>query len=103
VAAALQRLGEERLPAGQGRHRGAQGAVSGLRVRRVIGGDASLQIGQAGGGPVVNGSSNYRLDHGPFGGVKESGYGRESPRHRVEDCTVVKTLMLRGLSIWGED
>jgi acyl-CoA reductase-like NAD-dependent aldehyde dehydrogenase len=55
------------------------------------------------GGLVVNGSSNYRLDHVPFGGVKESGFGRESPHHMVEDYTVVKTLMLRGMSIWGEN
>lgn len=55
------------------------------------------------GGLVVNGSSNYRLDHVPFGGVKASGFGRESPHHMVEDYTVVKTLMLRGMSIWGEN
>jgi acyl-CoA reductase-like NAD-dependent aldehyde dehydrogenase len=55
------------------------------------------------GGLVVNGSSNFRLDHVPFGGVKDSGFGRESPRMMIEDFTVVKTLMLRGLSIWGED
>jgi acyl-CoA reductase-like NAD-dependent aldehyde dehydrogenase len=53
------------------------------------------------GGLVVNGSSNFRLDHVPFGGVKDSGFGRESPRFLVEDYTVVKTLLLRGMSIWG--
>jgi acyl-CoA reductase-like NAD-dependent aldehyde dehydrogenase len=55
------------------------------------------------GGLVVNGSSNFRLDHVPFGGVKDSGFGRESPHCMVEDYTVVKTLLLRGLSIWGEN
>ncbi|MEV7627806.1 aldehyde dehydrogenase family protein [Actinoplanes sp. NPDC089786] len=55
------------------------------------------------GGLVVNGSSNFRLDHVPFGGVKDSGFGRESPHHMVEDYTVVKTLLLRDLSIWGEN
>lgn len=54
------------------------------------------------GGLVVNGSSNYRLDHVPFGGVKDSGFGRESPGPMIDDYTVVKTLMLRGMSIWGE-
>ncbi|MFI5914361.1 aldehyde dehydrogenase family protein [Dactylosporangium sp. NPDC051541] len=53
------------------------------------------------GGLIVNGSSNYRLDHVPFGGVKDSGFGRESPAAMIEDYTVVKTLLLRGLSIWG--
>ncbi|MER7722630.1 aldehyde dehydrogenase family protein [Streptomyces sp. NPDC096323] len=54
------------------------------------------------GGLIVNGTSNYRLDHIPFGGVKDSGFGRESPRWLIDDYTVVKTLMLRGLSIWGD-
>jgi acyl-CoA reductase-like NAD-dependent aldehyde dehydrogenase len=55
------------------------------------------------GGLIVNGSSNFRLDHVPFGGVKDSGFGRESPRCMVEDYTVIKTLLVRGLSIWGEN
>jgi acyl-CoA reductase-like NAD-dependent aldehyde dehydrogenase len=55
------------------------------------------------GGLVVNGSSNFRLDHVPFGGVKDSGFGRESPRWMIDDYTVVKTLLLRGLSVFGEE
>jgi len=35
--------------------------------------------------------------------VKDSGFGRESPRFMIDDYTVVKTLILRGLSIWGEN
>ena len=54
------------------------------------------------GGLVVNGSSNFRLDHLPFGGVKDSGFGRESPRWMIEDFTVVKTLLLRGVSVYGD-
>lgn len=51
---------------------------------------------------IAGGSSNYRLDHVPFGGVKDSGFGRETPRSMIDDYTVVKTLMLRGLSVWGD-
>lgn len=58
-----------------------------------------LQVG----GLVVNGSSNFRLDHVPFGGVKDSGFGRESPRWMIEDYTVTKTLLLRGVSVSGEE
>jgi acyl-CoA reductase-like NAD-dependent aldehyde dehydrogenase len=57
-----------------------------------------LQVG----GLVVNGSSNFRLDHVPFGGVKDSGFGRESPKQMIDDYTVIKTLILRGMSIWGQ-
>jgi acyl-CoA reductase-like NAD-dependent aldehyde dehydrogenase len=55
------------------------------------------------GGLVVNGTSNFRLDHVPFGGVKNSGIGRESPRWMIDDYTVTKTLILRGMSIWGDE
>jgi acyl-CoA reductase-like NAD-dependent aldehyde dehydrogenase len=55
------------------------------------------------GGLIVNGSSNFRLDHVPFGGVKDSGFGRESPRYMIEDYTTVKTLLLRDISIWGTE
>jgi acyl-CoA reductase-like NAD-dependent aldehyde dehydrogenase len=57
-----------------------------------------LQVG----GLIVNGSSNYRLDHIPFGGVKDSGFGREAPAQMIDDYTVIKTLVLRGMSIWGQ-
>jgi len=77
---------------------GLQAGLFTQDIRRIITAWRDLQVG----GLVVNGSSNFRLDHVPFGGVKDSGFGRESPRWMIEDYTVVKTLMLRGLSIWGE-
>ncbi|MCO8276150.1 aldehyde dehydrogenase family protein [Actinoplanes sp. TRM 88003] len=78
---------------------GLQAGLFTSDIGRVLTAWRELEVG----GLVVNGSSNFRLDHVPFGGVKDSGFGRESPRFMVEDYTVVKTLILRGLSIWGED
>ncbi|TMC08186.1 MAG: aldehyde dehydrogenase family protein [Chloroflexi bacterium] len=46
-------------------------------------------------------SSNFRLDHVPFGGVKASGIGRESPRWMVEDFTALRTVIFRGASLWA--
>jgi acyl-CoA reductase-like NAD-dependent aldehyde dehydrogenase len=66
-------------------------------VRRIVTAWRDLEVG----GLVVGGSSNFRLDHVPFGGVKDSGFGRESPRFMIEDFTTVKTLMLRDVSLWG--
>jgi acyl-CoA reductase-like NAD-dependent aldehyde dehydrogenase len=66
-------------------------------IARIVAAWRDLEVG----GVVVNGSSNFRLDHVPFGGVKDSGFGRESPKWMVEDYTVVKTLLVRGLSVWG--
>ncbi|KHL19350.1 acyl-CoA reductase-like NAD-dependent aldehyde dehydrogenase [Mumia flava] len=53
------------------------------------------------GAVVVGGTSNYRLDHVPFGGVKDSGIGRESPRWMIDDYTYVKTLLWKSESAWG--
>ncbi|WP_247089447.1 aldehyde dehydrogenase family protein [Ornithinimicrobium sp. F0845] len=51
---------------------------------------------------VINGPSNHRLDHIPFGGVKDSGIGRESPAFMIEDFMTTSTLHLRGISLWSE-
>ncbi|MBO0870964.1 MAG: aldehyde dehydrogenase family protein [Micromonosporaceae bacterium] len=77
---------------------GLQAGLFTRDIGRILTAWRDLEVG----GLVVNGSSNFRLDHLPFGGVKESGFGRESPRWMIEDYTVVKTLILRGMSIWGE-
>lgn len=47
------------------------------------------------GGIVVNGTSNYRLDHWPYGGVKNSGIGREGPRFAIEEMTEMKMVVIR--------
>lgn len=47
------------------------------------------------GGIVINGTSNYRLDHWPYGGVKSSGIGREGPRFAIEEMTEMKMLVIR--------
>lgn len=50
---------------------------------------------------VLNGPSNHRLDHIPFGGVKDSGIGRESPAFMIQDFMTTATLHLRGISLWS--
>jgi acyl-CoA reductase-like NAD-dependent aldehyde dehydrogenase len=39
------------------------------------------------GGVIVNGSSTWRTDQLPYGGVKASGIGREGPRYAIRDMT----------------
>ncbi|MBB4752264.1 aldehyde dehydrogenase family protein [Actinoplanes lobatus] len=73
---------------------GLQAGLFTFDVRRIFTAWRELEVG----GLVVNGSSNFRLDHVPFGGVKDSGFGRESPRWMIDDYTSVKTLLLRGIS-----
>jgi acyl-CoA reductase-like NAD-dependent aldehyde dehydrogenase len=78
---------------------GLQAGLFTRDIDRIITAWRELQVG----GLVVGGSSNFRLDHIPFGGVKDSGFGRESPRWMIDDYTVVKTLMLRGVSPFGQE
>lgn len=47
------------------------------------------------GGVVINGTSNFRLDHWPYGGVKHSGIGREGPRYAIEEMTETKMIVLK--------
>jgi acyl-CoA reductase-like NAD-dependent aldehyde dehydrogenase len=78
---------------------GLQAGLFTRDIGRIIAAWRDLEVG----GLIVNGSSNFRLDHVPFGGVKDSGFGRETPASMIEDYTVVRTLMLRDMSIWGAD
>ena len=44
------------------------------------------------GGVMINDIPMYRADHMPYGGVKESGIGREGPRYAVEEMTEMKLI-----------
>ena len=46
------------------------------------------------GGVIVNDIPTYRIDHMPYGGVKDSGLGREGLRYAIEDMTEPRILVL---------
>ncbi len=46
------------------------------------------------GGVIINDVSTYRADHMPYGGVKESGVGREGLRYAIEEMTELKFAVL---------
>jgi glyceraldehyde-3-phosphate dehydrogenase (NADP+) len=46
------------------------------------------------GGVIVNDVPTYRIDNMPYGGVKESGLGREGVRWAVEEMTELRLLVL---------
>jgi acyl-CoA reductase-like NAD-dependent aldehyde dehydrogenase len=46
------------------------------------------------GGVIINDASSFRVDHMPYGGVKESGIGREGVRYAIEEMTEMKLLSL---------
>ena len=43
----------------------------------------------------VNEISSWRADHMPYGGVKDSGYGKEGPAYAMAEMTHFKTVSLR--------
>jgi acyl-CoA reductase-like NAD-dependent aldehyde dehydrogenase len=47
------------------------------------------------GGVVVNEVPGFRSDTMPYGGVKDSGIGREGPRFAVEELTVTRMAVIR--------
>ena len=46
------------------------------------------------GGVIVNGTSRWRSDQMPYGGVKDSGIGREGPKFTIRDMTDERLLVV---------
>jgi len=46
------------------------------------------------GGVIVNDVPTYRIDHMPYGGVKDSGLGREGIRWSIEDMTELRIMVM---------
>lgn len=49
------------------------------------------------GGVVLNDIPAYRIDHMPYGGVKDSGLSREGLRYAIEDMTEMRLLVINRL------
>ncbi|RFF29603.1 aldehyde dehydrogenase family protein [Wenzhouxiangella sediminis] len=47
------------------------------------------------GGVIINDVPSFRVDHMPYGGVKDSGLGREGIRYAIEDMTEIRLLAIR--------
>ena len=47
------------------------------------------------GGVIINDVPTYRVDHMPYGGMKDSGFGREGVKYAMEEMTEPKLLVLR--------
>jgi acyl-CoA reductase-like NAD-dependent aldehyde dehydrogenase len=47
------------------------------------------------GGVIVNDTPNFRADHMPYGGNRQSGLGREGVRFAMEDMTNIQMVAIR--------
>ena len=69
---------------------GLQAGVFTSSLERAFAAFDRLEVG----GVVVNDVPSYRIDHMPYGGVKDSGVGREGPRFAIEDMTEIRLLIV---------
>ncbi|MBI3593318.1 MAG: aldehyde dehydrogenase family protein [Nitrospirae bacterium] len=46
------------------------------------------------GGVIINDVPTYRVDHMPYGGVKQSGFGREGVKYAIEEMTELRLMVL---------
>jgi acyl-CoA reductase-like NAD-dependent aldehyde dehydrogenase len=59
-------------------------------MRQILRAFEAIEVG----GLIVNDVSGFRVDHMPYGGVKQSGLGREGVRYAIEEMTEIRLLVL---------
>ena len=67
---------------------GLQAGVFTNDVTKALDAFNSLEVG----GVIINDSPTYRVDHMPYGGVKDSGLGREGVRYAMDEMTEIRLL-----------
>jgi len=69
---------------------GLQAGLFTQDVDRIFAAYRNLDVGTV----LANEIPTFRADHMPYGGVKDSGLGREGVRYAIEEMTEVKLLVL---------
>jgi acyl-CoA reductase-like NAD-dependent aldehyde dehydrogenase len=72
---------------------GLQTGIFTRDIHKVLAAWDRLEVG----GVVVNDVSSTRVDNMPYGGVKDSGLGREGVKFAIEDMTEIRNLVIRRL------
>jgi acyl-CoA reductase-like NAD-dependent aldehyde dehydrogenase len=81
---------EEALAAVNGSDFGLQAGVFTRDVGRIFQAYEALEVG----GVIANDVPTWRLDPMPYGGVKQSGFGREGLRYAIEEMTEPRLLVV---------
>jgi glyceraldehyde-3-phosphate dehydrogenase (NADP+) len=82
---------DEALAAVNDSHYGLQAGVFTNDLRRAFESIDRLDVG----GVIINDYPTFRLDHTPYGGMKDSGLGREGVKYAIDAMTQVKTAVIR--------
>jgi acyl-CoA reductase-like NAD-dependent aldehyde dehydrogenase len=69
---------------------GLQAGVFTRDIRRIWQAFEGIEVG----GLMVNEVPSWRIDHMPYGGVKESGWGREGLRYAIEEMTEPRLVVV---------
>jgi glyceraldehyde-3-phosphate dehydrogenase (NADP+) len=69
---------------------GLQAGIFTASLRRAFEAYRRIEVG----GVIINDFPTFRVDHMPYGGVKESGLGREGVRYAIEEMTESRLLVL---------
>ncbi len=70
---------------------GLQAGIFTRDLKRAFTAFETLQTG----GVIINDVPTYRVDHMPYGGIKQSGSGREGVRYAIEEMTEPRLMALR--------
>lgn len=68
---------------------GLQAGIYTENVRTAMNATKKLHVG----GVLINDIPTFRVDHMPYGGVKESGVGREGIKYAIEEMTELKLVI----------
>lgn len=70
---------------------GLQAGIYTENVHTALRAAEKLQVG----GVMINDIPTFRVDHMPYGGVKESGLGREGVKYAIEEMTEMKLVVFK--------
>jgi glyceraldehyde-3-phosphate dehydrogenase (NADP+) len=70
---------------------GLQAGVFTRDVGRAFAAFQALEVGAV----LINNVPTFRVEQMPYGGIKQSGFGREGVRYAMEDMTEIRSLILK--------
>jgi acyl-CoA reductase-like NAD-dependent aldehyde dehydrogenase len=70
---------------------GLQAGVFTRDIRLAMQAFETLEVG----GVLINQVPTFRVENMPYGGVKDSGFGREGVRYAMEEMTELRSLIVK--------
>jgi aldehyde dehydrogenase (NAD+) len=86
---------EEALATANDTNYGLQAGIFSNDIAKVMLAHREIRVG----GVIHNDVSAFRADQMPYGGVKDSGYGREGLRYAMDDMSETRILVLSGVDL----